>query len=172
MRTFSSYNFNGNEIAVRAPDTHGDFNYLCNTAFAQAMYSDEDSMFAKLLDRQRHYVRHIVAIMQDDEVYGISLIWDYAQRAVDLKRVDSVNQLYEYGFLQHAIGVFVTPNKRGGKVGSLIANYNLKSFEEKVFCIGETPEQQKFWASHAVDKTNLEFMLINKASTKINFGGK
>lgn len=169
MRTFSSYNINGYDIAIKSPETHSDFNYLCNTAFAQHMFINENTMFYKLLDRERYYIRHITAIMLEDEMYGISLIWDYGQRAVDLKRVESVEKLLEYGFVQHTIGVYVSPNHRRGRVGSLIANYNMKSFEERVFSHGDNIEQQKFWMSPRVDKTYLDFMLIDQSSSKVNF---
>jgi hypothetical protein len=169
MRVFTSYNFNGAEIAIKAPETHGDFNYLCNLAVAQKMFVNQDYVFGKLLNRERYYIRHITAIMHNDEMYGISLIWDYIQRAADLKRVESVEKMHEYGFLQHAIGVYVPDIYRRGKIGSLLVNYNMKSFDEDVCCIGEVYEQQKFWMSPRVDKTFLKFMLIDQASTKITF---
>lgn len=169
MKTFSSYSHNGSVIAVKAPETHSDFNYLCNIAIAQNMFLNTDSMFYKLLNRERYYIRHITAIMLEDQIYGLSLIWDYAQRAVDLKRVESIDKLFEYGFLQHAIGVFMAPSHRRGRIGSMITNYNMRSFEDKVFCVGDSIEQQKFWMSPYVDKTYLDFMLINQSATKITF---
>lgn len=169
MKTFASYVLNGNEIGVVAPESHSDFNYLCNLARAQHMYIDENSIFYKLLGRERNYIRHITAITIDDEMYGLSLIWDYAKRAVNLNRVESEEKLFEYGFLRHAIGTYIGPKYRRGKVGSLITNFNLQSFEEPVFCHGATEVQQRFWASPRIDKTFLKFMLIGQTTTKIDF---
>lgn len=169
MKTLSSHKFYDFKIAINAPETHEDFNYLCNLAVAQKMYENVDWTFFKLLDHQRQYIRHLAAVMVDDEMFGLSIIWDFTKRLVDLNKADSEQTLIDFGFLQNAIGVYVPEKYRGGKVGSLIANHTMESFGEPVFAIGNTEDQYWFWASKYVDKTYLPFVITDDYSSKINF---
>ena len=169
MKILSSQDYHGFQVEVKSPETPEDVAYVCNIAAGQKLYNNEDGVFYKLLNTDRRYIKQIAAMTINDAVYGLSIIWDYAQRVVDLGFADSIEQLESFGFLRNAVGVFVPKRQRGGLIGSLMVNYNMDSFGEPVFCIGDSIEQQAFWTSPRIDKTHLKFMLTEKSTVRVNF---
>lgn len=169
MKILSEHTVYGYNIVINAPETHADFNYICNVSLAEHLYEKEEWTFYKLLNNERHYIRHIAALMHQDMVYGLAMIWDYAKRVTDKGLISSEEELLGYGFLQHSVGVYVPPKFRYGRVGSMVVNHVMASFAEPVFCNGNNVDQQGFWMSDAVDKTYLKFMLFDNNTCRHNF---
>lgn len=172
MKILSTYEIYGLQIKIASPEDEVDFNYLCNLAVAEHIYEKPEWTFYKLLNNERQYIRHMAALMQDDVIYGLGIVWDYAQRVSDKGLVEDVATLLDYGFLQYAVGVYVSPHQRNNKIGSIIVNNTMTSFGKPVFCNGHTTEQQSFWMSETVDKTHLKFMLFDNNSAKHTFERK
>lgn len=169
MKVLTAQQYDHIKILVNAPETDEEFNYLCNLALAQHMFVDPKWTFFKLLNNERHYIRHIVAMMNNDYMFGLSIIWDYTRRAVEKEKAPDEETLFDYGFVKHAVGVFVPTWYRRGKVGSLLVNQTMESFQEPVFANANTFHQQQFWSSPCVDKTYLKFMLTDNETVRVSF---
>lgn len=169
MKILTSYRMYEHLLELKIPESPEEMAYICNMAAGQNLYVNEEHTFYKLLNFDRKYIKQMVAITYGDSMYGISIIWDYAQRSVDLGRAKSIEQMKEFGFIQYAIGAYVAPKQRGGLIGSLLVNENMESFKKDVCSIGEDLQSQAFWASAAVDKKYLKFMLTDRSTVRINF---
>lgn len=169
MKILTSQKYYGYNVEVKTPESPEELNYICNLSAAQKIYKDEDSVFYKLLNRDRQYINQMAAMTINDAVYGLAIVWEYSKRVVDLGYAKSLQDMDEYGFLRNAVGVFVPVAQRGGLIGSLMANNIMESFGKPVFCIGDDIKAQAFWTSDRVDKTHLEFMLTERATVRVNF---
>ena len=169
MKILTSQNYHGMIVEVKSPETPEDSNYICNVAAAQKLYTNTESVFYKLLNRDRQYIRKIAAMTIQDAIYGLAIVWDYSQRVVDLGYAKSLQDMDDFGFLRQAVGAFVPPRQRGGLIGSLMVNNILDSFAQPVFCVGDDIQAQAFWTSERINKTYLQFMLTERASVRVNF---
>ena len=169
MRILSSSQFYNVNTQIKTTETPVDITYLSNLAIGQEMYKQQDWLFYKLMKQDRKFIKQMTVMMSEDLIVGLAIIWDFGNREIQRGHVESLERLAELNLLQYGIGVYVNPEYLGMGIGSFIVNCASNGFNQPIFCRGNEEYQQKFWSSYHVDKTFLEYMLIEHDTVKIIF---